>query len=151
MEVMNDMVVKLAAAYQIQLGCWYNVCSDEQGVFLCQYCANRNEGVFDDWDHSYLHPDDLLEFLRTNSLTSNVMLYTEYNFPNFKCYGHPTKPQQDWVEILIQNMIYYAQSLLFVVFWKSQNKQSGHSFKKCGKLNNMPQFILCNIISFETI
>jgi len=114
MEVMNDMVVKLAAAYQIHLGCQYNVFSDEQGVFLHRYCANKNEGVFDDWDQSYLHPDDLLEFLETNSLTSNFMLYMEYNFPDFKCYGHPTKPQQDWVEIFIGNKIYYVQCLLFV-------------------------------------
>ena len=114
MEVMNDMVVKPAAAYQIQLGCQYNVFSDEQGIFLHQYHANKNEGVFDDWDHSYLHPDDLLEFLESNSLISNVMLYTEYNFLDFKCYGHPTKLQQNWVEIFIGNKIYYVQCLLFV-------------------------------------
>ena len=114
MEVMNDMVVKLAAAYQIRLGCQYNVFSNEQGVFLRRYRAKRNDGVFDDWDQSYLHPEDLLAFLEMHSLTSNVMLYTKYNFPDFKCYGHPTKPQQDWVEIFIANKIYYVQCLLFV-------------------------------------
>jgi len=39
---------------------------------------------------------------------------TEYNFLDFKCYGHPTKLQQDWVEIFICNKIYYVQCLLFV-------------------------------------
>ena len=39
---------------------------------------------------------------------------TEYNFLDFKCYGHPTKLQQDWVEIFIGNKIYYVQCLLFV-------------------------------------
>jgi len=75
MKVMNDMEQKLAAGMQIQLGFQYNVLCDEQGVFLHQYPAKKNEGVFDDWNHSYLHPDDLLEFLETHSLTSNVMLH----------------------------------------------------------------------------
>jgi len=79
MEVMNDMEQKLAAAKQYWLGCQYNVCLDQQGVFLHRYCAMKNEDVFDDWDNSYFHPDDLLEFLETHSLTSNVMLHTEYN------------------------------------------------------------------------
>jgi len=57
---------------------------DEQGVFLHQYCAMKNEDVFDDWDNSYFHPDDLLEFLETHSLTNNVMLHTEYNALDFK-------------------------------------------------------------------
>ena len=41
MEVMNDMVEKLAAAYPIRLGCRYNVFSNEQGVFLCRYYAKK--------------------------------------------------------------------------------------------------------------
>jgi len=42
------------------------------------------------------------------------MLYMEYNFPDFNCYGHPAKSQHDWVEIMIHNKIYYAQCLIFV-------------------------------------
>jgi len=80
----------------------------------------KNEDVFADWDHSYLHPDVLLEFLESHALTSNVMLYMEYNFPDFKCYGHLAKPQQDWVEIMIHNKIYYAQCLLFVDILEKQ-------------------------------
>ena len=74
----------------------------------------KNKDEFDDWDYSYLHLDDLLEFLEHHSLTRNVMLHTEYNFDDFKCYGHPTNLQQDWVEIMMCNKIYYAQCLLFV-------------------------------------
>jgi len=48
----------------------------------------------------------LLEFLETHSLISNVMLHTEYSFPDFKCYGHLAKLQQDWVEIMIHNKIH---------------------------------------------
>jgi len=43
MEVMNDIEQKLAAAKQIQLGCWYNVLCHEQGVFLHWYCANKKQ------------------------------------------------------------------------------------------------------------
>jgi len=60
MEVMNDMEQKLAAAKQMKLGCHYNVFCDEQGVFLCHYCAIKTEDVFDDWNNSHLHQDDFI-------------------------------------------------------------------------------------------
>jgi len=83
LEVMNDMKQKMASAKPVWLGCSYNVCSDEHGIFLCQYCALKTEDVFADWNNSYLHPDDLLEFSQMHSLTNNIMLHTAYNFLDY--------------------------------------------------------------------
>jgi len=49
-----------------------------------------------------------------HSLENNVMICTECNFLDVKCYSHLAKLQQDWVDIMIHYKIYYAQCLLFL-------------------------------------
>jgi len=40
-------------------------------------------------------------------------VHTEYNFDDFKCYGHPISGRQEWVEANINGRIVQVQCLIF--------------------------------------
>jgi len=54
-----------------------------------------------------------MEYLEENHL-ENILLHTEVNVRGCKIYGKPTKPQQDWIEVKVDDDLFQVQCLIFV-------------------------------------
>ena len=79
------------------------------------------EPVFSYWK-GYLKTDEIIQFLENNCLEGSL-LHTEFNHSEFKCYGHPVRGRQDWVEVKIEDHILQVQCLIFVILQRSPKKQ----------------------------
>jgi len=79
------------------------------------------------------------------------LLHTEFNHSEFKCYGHPVKGHQDWVDVKIEDQICKFNVSFFVISWRSQPKQ----LKLCCTMwmnpGHMQLFISWNAIFFENL
>ena len=72
---------------------------------------NLPEPVISYWK-GYLKTEEIIEFLDNNCLEGSL-LHTEFNHSEFKCYGHPIRGRQDWVEVKIEGHILQVQCLIF--------------------------------------
>jgi len=57
--------------------------------------------------------EELKIFLNCNGLTGGILLHTEFNSDEFKCYGHPISGRQKWIEANINGRIVQVQCLIF--------------------------------------
>jgi len=58
----------------------------------------------------YLLEKELKIFLNCNGLTGGgILLHTEFNCDEFKCYGHPISGRQEWVEANINGRTVQVQ------------------------------------------
>jgi len=47
-----------------------------------------------------------------------ILLHTEYNFDEFKCYGHPSSGRQEWVEANINGRTFHVQCMIFCEIYR---------------------------------
>jgi len=90
------------------------VCKEHGHVVLKWQRRKKNQGDVSKYWRGYLKEDDLKIFLDSNGLSGGgILLHTEYNFDDFKCYGHPISGRQEWVEANINGRIVQVQCLIF--------------------------------------
>ena len=64
-----------------------------------------------DW-HGFLSLPSLIAYLEKLGV-EDILFHTEYNVHGCKIYGNPLKPQQDWIEVKIEDCIFQVQCLIF--------------------------------------
>jgi len=64
-----------------------------------------------DW-HGCFDGDSLTDYLEEIGL-DDIVLHTKANISGCKLNGHPSKNCQDWIEVLVDNVIFQVQCLFF--------------------------------------
>jgi len=71
------------------LGVSMKVCKERGHVVLKWQHWKKNQGpVSKNWTR-YLKEEEIKIFLNCNGLIRGILLHTEFNCDEFKCYGHP--------------------------------------------------------------
>ena len=95
-----------------RLGLRMKVVENKDGeIDLKRDRSEDKSAVLQKWT-GYLSWDEIKVFLQENGLTSSI-LHTEFNHPEFKCYGHPCTGHQEWVEAMIDDVKVQVQTLIF--------------------------------------
>jgi len=95
----------------------------EDGKIILKWNQRKNkfpEPVLSYWK-GYLMTEEIIIFLDNNCL-AGLLLHTEFSHSEFKCYDHPVKSQQDWLEVEIQDQI--LEDLCFLSYLIISNNKN---------------------------
>ena len=95
------------------LGVHMKVCKEHGHVVLKWQCCQKNQGPMSKYWTGYFKEEDFKIFLNSNGLTRGILLHTEFNCDELKCYGHPISGQQEWVEANLNGRNVLVQCLIF--------------------------------------